>query len=43
MLEWFMNRYRGKRGLFGWLVLRADVRWLNHIVRVAKEEAKKEI
>lgn len=28
MIEWLMDRYRGTLGLFGWLVMRGDVRWL---------------
>jgi hypothetical protein len=27
-IAWLMDRYRGRRGFLGWIVLRADVRWL---------------
>lgn len=32
MLTKFMDRYRGRRGLFGYLVLRADVWWLRRSI-----------
>jgi hypothetical protein len=35
LIEWLMDRYRGRRGLRGWLVARADVRWLRRAVRIA--------
>lgn len=35
--EWFMNRYRGRRGFLGWLVLRADAWWLSYAARIAVE------
>jgi len=34
-LERVMDRYRGRRGLLGYLVYRADLRWLNRAVRMA--------
>jgi hypothetical protein len=36
MREWFLDRYRGRRGLLGWFVFRADVRWLRHLVRTTR-------
>jgi hypothetical protein len=40
IVEALMDRYRGTRGLFGWLVRRADVRWIRRMVRVAKREKR---
>lgn len=36
ILERLMNRYRGTSGLLGWLIVKADVRWLKRIVRTSK-------
>lgn len=36
MIERFMTRYRGTRGLFGWIVERADVRWIKRMSKTAK-------
>jgi hypothetical protein len=36
-----MDRYRGTRGLLGWLVAWADVRWLRRMVRAAQRERER--
>lgn len=37
MIDRFMDRYRGNRGLFGWLVMRLDVRHIRKVIRIARE------
>jgi len=36
LVERWMDRYRGRPGLFGWIVLRADVRWLKRALRAVR-------
>jgi hypothetical protein len=39
-LERMMDRYRGTNGWLGWLVLRADVRWLKRHGAIDRRETK---
>lgn len=40
-IVWFMDRYRGRRGLFGYLVFRADVRALRRAAGLLTTEARR--
>ena len=37
LLERWMDRFRGTRGVLGWLVLQSDKRWLRRLMRAVKE------